>query len=427
MADAAIIPEHVLHTESVMTQAQQAQALGAQAVLGSAAQGVAAHLQHLSAEDLARLQEEQGTQNPVDVTNFSQELFMPIYSMHRGMANPPRPGCPYGNCGFVLGSHDIVGTTFYICTNLALALFMFTFIQSQHVPKQWKTPVAMGALMAGVSWYNYSTMKDTWIETQVGPLQYRYNDWLITVPMMCLMFYFIVRSQGPAHPIIAFRLLFSAMGLVFSAWLAIINILPRWGRYGLALFCYYRIVNEIVNGDCAIAADKISHMPSRNAYNNLKNMITYGWMGFLGLAIVFMYLYERNGSLLLSSAAMQVENFLLNMCDIVNKFIFIVFVWQAAAEDKEKESLLSQDSEKSRSSGGSGGRDRDRSESGRDTRDRSESGRDRDRSEKRERSEGRDRNRSPSDKKEKKRDRDDDKKDKKRDDKKEKKSRKDDE
>merc|ERR1711907_619962 len=97
--------------------------------------------------------------------------------------NLPRPGCPYGNCGPVLGPHDVVGTTFYIACNMMLAFTMFFFVQATVVPRQWKTSVTIAGLVTGVAWYNYTYMKDQWVQTQESPTQYRYTDWLITVPL----------------------------------------------------------------------------------------------------------------------------------------------------------------------------------------------------------------------------------------------------
>jgi hypothetical protein len=42
--------------------------------------------------------------------------------------NPPRPGCPYGNCGPILGPHDVCGMTFYIACNMMLAFTLFFFV-----------------------------------------------------------------------------------------------------------------------------------------------------------------------------------------------------------------------------------------------------------------------------------------------------------
>ena len=81
--------------------------------------------------------------------------------------NGPRPSCPYGNCNNQLGPHDIVGTTFYIACNCMLAFAAFFFVQVVVVPQQWKTSVSVAGLVTLVAWYNYTYMKQQWVETQV--------------------------------------------------------------------------------------------------------------------------------------------------------------------------------------------------------------------------------------------------------------------
>merc|ERR1719421_2102365 len=94
-------------------------------------------------------------------------------------------------------SDDIVGTTFYIACNMMLAFTAFFFVQVGQVPKKWKTSVSIAGLVTGVAWYNYTYMKDQWVRTGSSPTQYRYTDWLITVPLQIVEFYFILKATQP--------------------------------------------------------------------------------------------------------------------------------------------------------------------------------------------------------------------------------------
>ena len=95
--------------------------------------------------------------------------------------NLPRPGCPYGNCNNVLGPHDIVGTTFYIACNCMLAFAAFFFVQVLIVPQQWKTGVSCAGLVTLIAWYNYTFMKEQWVQGQISPTTYRYTDWIVRI------------------------------------------------------------------------------------------------------------------------------------------------------------------------------------------------------------------------------------------------------
>merc|ERR1719454_2538765 len=103
--------------------------------------------------------------------------------------------------------------TFYIACNM-MAFTMFFFVQVGVVPKQWKTSVAVAGLVTGVAWYNYTYMKEQWIQKQMSPTQYRYTDWLITVPLQIVEFYFILKASGPVAPSLGLRLLTSSVLMI---------------------------------------------------------------------------------------------------------------------------------------------------------------------------------------------------------------------
>ncbi|MEM9990817.1 MAG: bacteriorhodopsin, partial [Bacteroidota bacterium] len=43
---------------------------------------------------------------------------------------------------------------------------------------------------------HYYYMRDVWAETAVSPTEFRYIDWLLTVPLMCVEFYLITKKAG---------------------------------------------------------------------------------------------------------------------------------------------------------------------------------------------------------------------------------------
>ena len=85
-------------------------------------------------------------------THISGEKRGELFAEAQRALNLPRPGCPYGNCGPVLGAHDVVGTTFYIACNCMLAFAAFFFVQVVVVPQQWKTSVSVAGLVTLVAW-----------------------------------------------------------------------------------------------------------------------------------------------------------------------------------------------------------------------------------------------------------------------------------
>ena len=118
-------------------------------------------------------------------TKISGEERGELFKEAQRTLNLPRPGCPYGNCNEVLGPHDVVGTTFYIACNCMLAFAAFFFIQVMVVPQQWKTSVSVAGLVTLIAWYNYTYMKQQWVETQMSPTTYRYTDWIVSFIGIC--------------------------------------------------------------------------------------------------------------------------------------------------------------------------------------------------------------------------------------------------
>ena len=49
-------------------------------------------------------------------------------------------------------------------------------------------------------------MKETWVKTHSSPTQYRYVDWLITVPLQITEFYFILKGAGPVRAVVSTRM-----------------------------------------------------------------------------------------------------------------------------------------------------------------------------------------------------------------------------
>jgi len=134
-----------------------------------------------------------------------------LYANKLNWQNPPRPTCPYGNCGAFLGPHDITGTTFFIACNMMLAFALFFFVQVSLVPKQWKNSVLCAGLVCGIAWYNYTFMKDQWVHTQISPTTFRYTDWLITVPLQIVEFYLILKASGPVNPALGSRMFLASL------------------------------------------------------------------------------------------------------------------------------------------------------------------------------------------------------------------------
>lgn len=234
----------------------------------------------------------------------------------------------------VLLPHDIVGTTFYIIANAMLAFTAFFFVQVGVVPKQWKTSVCVSGLVTGIAWYNYTYMKQQWIETQSSPTQYRYTDWLITVPLLITEFYWILKAAGPVSSSLGLRLFLSSIAMVMFGWLAEVDVMAKTIGFAAGCACWGYIIFETFAGEASQHAAKMTSDAAKNAFGTLRIIVSVGWAIYpIGFAVAYFSGQPAGG---LSGTAMAALNIIYNLADLVNKGAFGLCVWAAAVADKEE-------------------------------------------------------------------------------------------
>jgi len=235
--------------------------------------------------------------------------------------------------GSVLGPHDIVGTTFFIACNMMLAFTAFFFVQVGVVPKQWRTSVSIAGLVTGVAFYNYTFMKEQWVNLQTSPTNYRYTDWLITVPLQIVEFYFILRASGPVNGALGMRLFLSSVAMVMFGWLAEIDVMAKTVGFALGMACWLYIVYETFAGEAAMYASKLTSQASKDAFNYIRLIVAVGWTIYpLGFAIAYIIpgtLFRPHEE----GPPYNPLNVLYNLADLVNKGAFGLAIWSAAVSD----------------------------------------------------------------------------------------------
>jgi bacteriorhodopsin len=243
----------------------------------------------------------------------------------------------HNNKGSVLGPHDIVGTTFFIACNMMLAFTAFFFVQVGVVPQKWRTSVSIAGLVTGVAFYNYTFMKQQWVELQVSPTNYRYTDWLITVPLQIAEFYFILTGAGLKVPAsLGLRLFSASLAMVMFGWLAEIDVMQKVVGFALGCSGWLYIVYETFAGEAAAYAAKLQKQSSRDAFNYVRLIVSIGWTIYpLGFAIAYIIpgnTIRPDGE----GPPYNPLNVLYNLADLVNKGAFGLAIWSAAISDTDK-------------------------------------------------------------------------------------------
>ena len=94
----------------------------------------------------------------------------------------------------MLQSTDYVGISFWTISMAMVAATVFFLMEAGRMGGKWRTSLTVGALVTLVAAVHYFYMRDVWASTGASPTVYRYVDWLITVPLQMVEFYFILAA-----------------------------------------------------------------------------------------------------------------------------------------------------------------------------------------------------------------------------------------
>ncbi|GIR67117.1 MAG: hypothetical protein CM15mP71_3430 [Candidatus Poseidoniales archaeon] len=68
------------------------------------------------------------------------------------------------------------------------AAFVFFMAERSNVAPQYRTTMTISALIVGIAAFHYYYMRGVYVDHQAVSIEYRYMDWIITVPLMALKF-----------------------------------------------------------------------------------------------------------------------------------------------------------------------------------------------------------------------------------------------
>ena len=118
----------------------------------------------------------------------------------------------------MLASDDFVGISFWLVSMGCLAATVFFFIERSSVPAGWRVSITIAGLVTGIAFIHYMYMRDVWVATGDSPTVYRYIDWLITVPLLMLEFYFVLAAVKKVPGAIFWRLLLGSLVMLIGGY-----------------------------------------------------------------------------------------------------------------------------------------------------------------------------------------------------------------
>ena len=127
------------------------------------------------------------------IASVTMLALMLVQTVSAGTINPADPfgdGTQYTNLQMLTFFTFFVG---YIAMGAA---FVFFIVERNNVAPQFRTTMTISALIVGIAAMHYYYMRGVYIEHDVVSIQYRYMDWIITVPLMALKFPSLVGKEA---------------------------------------------------------------------------------------------------------------------------------------------------------------------------------------------------------------------------------------
>lgn len=113
---------------------------------------------------------------------------------------------------------DYVGFTFFVGCMAMMAASVFFFLSMNNFDKKWRTSILVSGLITFIAAVHYWYMRDYWAAHAESPTFFRYVDWILTVPLMCVEFYLILKVAG-AKKSLMWRLIFLSVVMLVTGYL----------------------------------------------------------------------------------------------------------------------------------------------------------------------------------------------------------------
>lgn len=225
---------------------------------------------------------------------------------------------------------DPVAITFFIGYMAMLASAVFFFVERSSVDGKWKLSLLVSGLITGIAAIHYYYMRDFYLSTGQSPTAFRYVDWTLTVPLMCVEFYLLTKPFGAKGGTL-FKLILASLVMLITGFIGEtsgINNNVLWGI--LSTLGYLYIVYEVFVGDIA-RLTKTSDSPAlARAMFLLKIFITLGWSIY---PIGYMVL---PGNLLSGAFEVSSIDLFYNLADAINKIGFGLVIYYVAVSESKK-------------------------------------------------------------------------------------------
>ncbi len=215
------------------------------------------------------------------------------------------------------------------------AAFVFFMSERGNVAPQYRTTMTISALIVGIAAFHYYYMRGVYADYGEVSIEYRYMDWIITVPLMALKFPSLVGKEAITYTKVAglgftgicFTGALIMIGFGYAGEAGLMNGMAALVLGGAGWAMIIVATGTPWTSGLGVDNDKISPELIWSA-NALRWFIVVGWVIYpLG------YLFSPEVNLLDGNQeAMAVA---YNIADIINKIGFGVVAWMGAKKATE--------------------------------------------------------------------------------------------
>ena len=222
---------------------------------------------------------------------------------------------------------DYVGFPFFVGCMAMMAASAFFFLSLNQFDKKWRTSVLVSGLITFIAAVHYFYMKEYWAEFHESPTFFRYVDWILTVPLMCVEFFLILKVAGAKTDLLWKMILLSVVMLVtgYLGETVFRDQAAFWG--GISGLAYFIIVYEIWLG----SASKLAAAAGGNVLAAHKILC---WFVLVGWAIYPLgYMLGTDGwyTGILGKGSVDV---VYNIADAINKIGFGLVIYSLATKSQ---------------------------------------------------------------------------------------------
>ena len=225
-----------------------------------------------------------------------------------------------------LSANDPVGISFWLISMALVAATAFFFIERDRVAGKWKTSLTVSGLVTLIAAVHYFYMRDVWVASGTSPTEFRYIDWLLTVPLLMVEFYLILSAVTRVPVGVFWRLLIGSTIMLLFGYAGEAGWMDAKTAFVPAMLAWGYILWEVFKGEASQINASLANANVQKAYGTMRFLVTVGWAVYpLGYFVG----YFGGG------ADAVTLNVVYNIADFWNKIAFGVVIWAAAVADSE--------------------------------------------------------------------------------------------